>query len=100
MDGYLNFDTYLYVSSKKFTILVNTEIKKKIYEKELILKTNIQHIDLEILDRFLNENIFEIEKLLKNFVKNVYLIIDCEEFFPIDISLKKKIMENLLQLKI
>ena len=90
MNDYLNFDTYLYVSSNKFTISVNTETKKKIYEKELTLKTDIEYIDFDILDQFLNENIFKIEKLLKNFVKNIYVIIDCEEFFSIDISLKKK----------
>ena len=85
MNDYLNFDTYLYVSSNKFTISVNTETKKKIYEKELTLKTDIEYIDFDILDQFLNENIFKIEKLLKNFVKNIYVIIDCEEFFSIDI---------------
>jgi len=90
MDDYLNFETYLSLSSKKFTISVNTEIKKKIYEKELTFKKDISNIDLDKLDHFLNENIFKIEKLLKNFVKNIYIIIDCEEFFPIDISLKKK----------
>jgi len=90
MDDYLNFETYLSLSSKKFTISVNTELKKKIYEKELTFKTDVDYIDLNKLDNFLNENIFKIEKLLKNFVKNIYVIIDCEEFFSIDISLKKK----------
>ena len=99
MDNYLNFETYLYICPKKFSILVNTETKKKIYEKDLTLKTNIEYIDLEILDRFLNENIFEIERLLKNFVKNIYLIIDCEEFFPIDISLKKKNYGGFITIK-
>jgi len=99
MDDYLNFDTYLYVSSKKFTISVNTEAKKKIYEKGLSLKTDIGHIDLEILNSFLNENIFKIEKLLKNFVKNIYLIIDCEEFFPVNISLKKKNYGEFIKIK-
>ena len=75
MNDYLNFDTYLYVSSNKFTISVNTETKKKIYEKEFTLKTDIEYIDFDILDQFLNENIFKIEKLLKNFVKNIYVII-------------------------
>jgi hypothetical protein len=99
MDDYLNFDTYLYISSKKFTISVNTETKKKIYDKDLTLKIDIKQIDLDILDNFLNENIFKIEKLLKNFVKNIYLIIDCEEFFPIDISLKKKNYGEFITIK-
>lgn len=99
MDDYLNFDTYFYISSKKFTISVNTDTKKKIYEKELTLKTDIQYIDLEILDSFLNQNIFKIEKLIKNFVKNIYIVIDCEEFFLIDISLKKKNYGEFITIK-
>ena len=99
MDDYLNFETYLSLSSKKFTISVSTEVKKKIYEKQLTFKTAIDHIDFDKLDHFLNENIFKIEKLLKNFVKNIYIIIDCEEFFPIDISLKKKNYGEFITIK-
>ncbi len=99
MDDYLNFETYLSISPKKFIIKVNTEKKKNFYEKELILNSGTEHIDLEKLDSFINENIFKIEKILDNFVKNIFIIIDCEEFFSINISLKKNNYGELITVK-
>jgi hypothetical protein len=90
MDNDLNFETFLFVSEKKLIIYVNSKADQQIYKKELILEETSTELNFDILDYFLNENIFKIEKLLKNFVKNIYVIIDCEEFFSIDISLKKK----------
>ena len=52
MVDYLNFETYLFISPKKFIIIVNTEKKEKIYEKELIFEKEIEEIDLETLDNF------------------------------------------------
>ena len=88
MDDYLNFETYLSLSSKKFTISVNTDVKKKIYEKQLTFKTAIDHIDFDKLDHFLNENIFKIEKLIKNFIKKIFIILDVDEFLSIELSIK------------
>ena len=91
MDDNLNFETYLFLSSKKYVISVYSEFKKKVYEKEMFLDSNSKDLDLDLekLDNFLNENIFKIEKVLRNFVKNIFIIIDCEEFFITKISLKK-----------
>ena len=45
--------------------------------------------NLKKLDYFLAKNILKIEKILKNFVKDVYIILDDKEFLPIEISIKK-----------
>ena len=45
--------------------------------------------NLKKLDNFLAKNIFKIEKILKNFVKDINIILDDKEFFPIEISIKK-----------
>ena len=89
MDDHLNFETYLFISSKKFIISVNSEGQKKIYEKELIFDQEIKFLDLDKLDSFLNENIFKIEKVLNNFINNIFIIINCEEFSSTSISIKK-----------
>ena len=89
MDDYLEFKTYLFISPKKYIINVNSGDKRKIYEKELILESKTKYLDLKILDNFLNENIFKIEKILNNFITNISIIIDCEEFFSTYISIKK-----------
>ena len=99
MDDYLDFETYLSLSPEKFIIKVNTETKKNLYEKELILSSNSKHVDLEKLELFLNENIFKIEKILNGFIKKIIMIIDSDDFFSVDISIKKNNYGNILSLK-
>ena len=99
MDENLNFATYLFLSSKKFIISVNNDIHEKIYEKELILDKKIEDLDLNLLDLFLSENVFKIEKILNSFIKNIYVIIDCNYFFSIKMSIKKNNYGDLITTK-
>ncbi len=89
MNEELKFDTYLFIDRKKLVICV---IKKKtfevIFKEEKLLGEN-EDSKLKILNEFLAQNILKIEKNLKNFVKDTYLILDSREFFPIEISIKK-----------
>ena len=96
MDENLNFETYLFLSSKKFIISVNNDINEKIYEKELILDKKTEDLDLHLLDLFLSENVFKIEKILNSFIKNIYLIVDCNYFFSIKMSIKKNNYGDLI----
>ena len=48
------------------------------------------------MDEFLEQNILKIEKNLKNFVKDINIILDNKEFFPIKISIKKSHHSNFL----
>ena len=90
MNEQLKFETYLLIEKKKLVICV---IKKKtfevIYKKEKLLDDHNEDSKLKILDQFLAQNILKIEKNLKNFVKDTYIILDNREFFPIEISIKK-----------
>ena len=79
MDDNINYETYLFISSAKLIIFVNTGSNKKIYEEALIIKKDKKNYLLEKLDYFLNENIFKIEKKLNSFVKKIFLIIDTDE---------------------
>ncbi len=97
MDDYLNFETYLFLSPRKFFISVNTDTNKKIYEKGYTLDRDSNDLDLISLDHFLNENIFKVEKILKNFVKNINLVIDSSEFFSIKLSVKKNNYGQLIK---
>ena len=93
MDNDLNFETFLFVSEKKLIIYVNSKADQQIYKKELILEETSTELNFDILDYFLNENIFKIEKVIKGFVKKIILILDYREFFSIDVSIKKIIMK-------
>ena len=80
MDDNLNFDTFLFISSKKFNISVYSSSNKKLYEKELFFKLEFEEEIIEKFDYFLNENIFKVEKKLGNFIKNVSIVLDLNIF--------------------
>ena len=90
MNEELKFETYLFIDRKKLVICV---IKKKtfkvIFKEEKLFDDHNEDSKLKILDEFLAQNILKIEKNLKNFVKDTYIILDDREFFPIGISIKK-----------
>ena len=99
MSSDIQFETFLLVSYKKFSILViKTSNLQKIYQEEVQFSNDSNQINLDELNFFLDNNIFKIEKILKNFVKNIYLIINFNNFFPVKISLKKNNFGNKLSL--
>ena len=85
----LDFETYLFVSKNKFLISVFLDSKEKIYENELVFENENTEIDFDKLNFFLEKNIFKIEKILKDFVNQVIIILDSDNFFPIELSIKK-----------
>ena len=99
MDNNQDFETYLFISPNKLIISAIIETSKKIYEKELILKQDSNKLNFGILDNFLNNNIFKIENLLNDFVKKVFVIIDFDDFFSIELSIKKNNYENIINLQ-
>ena len=95
MDNEQNFETYLFISPEKFLISVKKKSNfEEVYKNEETFKDN-SNLNLIFLDSFLNKNIFKIEKLLSRFVKNIFVILDCKEFFPVQISLKNNNYQKL-----
>ena len=68
-------------------------LKKKtfivLFKEEKLLDDCNEDFNLKKLDNFLAKTILKIEKILKNFVKDIYIILDDKEFFSIEISIKK-----------
>ena len=96
----IDFETYLYVSKNKYKIfLFDKKNIKNLYKNELELKNPINFIDLKSLSKFLDDNIFKIEKLIKKFIKNIFLIIENNKNFHTDIGIKKKNYENSINQK-
>ena len=92
MNNNTNFNCYLLINPKKIGISVNQisdfeEIYKN--EVEVVVDNNINQINLDHINRFLNDNIFKIEDQLQKFVKNINLILDCDNFLTVRLSLKK-----------
>ncbi len=92
--------TFIFVSSNKFIIISLGEANKINYKKETIFKNQNTKFDLDLFSEFLNENIFKIEKELGEFIKIIYLIIENEEIFSVDFSIKNKINDTPLNAKI
>lgn len=89
MDDDTNFESYLFISPKKLIIsVIKNKTFKNIYKKEKVIDFDNDKTKFEVIDIFLRENIFSIEKILKKFIKKINLIVISEDFFPIELSLK------------
>jgi hypothetical protein len=89
-----DFETYLYLSSKEFKIfLFDKKNIKNLFQDSLIIKNNFDFIEFTELTNFLDINIYKIEKLIGNFVKNIFIIIDNKNNLEINLGNKKR-LEN------
>jgi len=94
-----DFETYLYLSSNKFEIfLFDKKHIKNLFQETITFENDFNFLEFTELTKFLDKNIFKIEKLIGTFIKNIFLIIDNEDNFIIKLSYKKKI-ENKVNKK-
>jgi hypothetical protein len=88
-----DFETFLYISENKYQIFVYDKNNlKNLYHEEI---ENNDEIELNILSKFIDENIYKIEKMIKNFIRNIILIIEDDKVLDVGISLKKKNYEKV-----
>ena len=88
-----DFETFLYISKSKYQIYVYDKNNlKSLYNEEV---ESSDEIELNILSQFLDDNIYKIEKMIKNFIRNIILIVEDDKVLDIGISLKKKIMKKI-----
>ena len=91
----IDIDAYLRISPNKFGIyLLNTTNKTHLYNQELEIQNDVDVIDFNILNNFLKDNVFKIEKLLGRFLKNIILIIDTNKIKRLFIGIKRKNFES------
>ena len=94
----LDFETYLYISKDKFQIFVlNKKKLKNLYSQELKIDHQFDFKDLNILLNFLDKNIYKIEKLIGNFIKNIILIVENKKNLEINMGIKKNYETSLKQ---
>ncbi len=91
-----DFETYLYLSNNRFIIfLFDKKNIKNLFQESIIIENNFDFIEFTELTKFLDKNIFKIEKLIGTFIKNIFLIVDNENNLIIKLSNKKKIENNV-----
>jgi len=87
-----DFETFLFISKNKYQILVyDKKNLKNFYNDEIMINDGIE---LGILSNFFDENIYKIEKMLNNFIRNIILIIEDDKVLEVGISIKKKNYEK------
>ena len=87
-----DFETFLYISENKYQKFVYDKNNlKNLYYEEI---ENNDEIELNILSKFIDDNIYKIEKMIKNFIRNIILIVEDDKVLDIGISLKKKNYEK------
>jgi len=95
-----NIETYLYISSDRFIIFLFDKKKiLNIFKEELNLDKNKQGLDFQILSKFLDDNIFKIEKLFGKFITNIYLVIENSKIDNVKLSIKKKNYDKIITKK-
>ena len=87
-----DFKAFMYIGANKMLICIFSKIDSKIlYKNEYKfseLKNQINEIRL--ID-FLTDNIFKIEKQLNQFINDINIIIDSNQFHSINVSIKQNI---------
>ena len=87
-----DFETFLYISKTKYQIFVYDKNNlKNLYNKEV---ESSDEIELTILSQFLDDHIYKIEKMIKNFIRNIILIVEDDKILDIGVSLKKRNYEK------
>ena len=95
-----DFETFLYISEYKYNISVlNKKKLKNLYSKDQNFNTKLSVDNLENLTRFLDDNIFKIEKLVGYFIKNITFIIENGKNLHADIGFKEKAYEKSIYKK-
>ena len=91
MNEVTDFETYLIISHKKFEIyLFDIKNFKNLYKSKLKFENELENLDLNLLNNFLEKNIYKIEKLVGNFVNNINIIIENKSILNFNLSVKRK----------
>ena len=64
---------------------------KNLYKQKIKFNDKNKALDLNELDKFLEDNIFKIEKLAGYFIKEIFLIIENENISEINFGIRKKL---------
>ena len=91
MNKEIDFETYLIISYGKFEIfLLDIKNHKNIYHEEVKYRDVPEKLDFNLLNDFLENNIFKIEKLAGSFVNNINIVIENKSILTSNIGIKKK----------
>ena len=86
MDNDLNQKFFILIGFKKISFVALNSKNEFSFKKEILLNDNSIQENLNSLEIFLEKNIFEIERNLNLHVKDIFLIIDYDNFLKVNLS--------------
>jgi len=96
------FDIFFNINSSTMNVGVfDNKDGKNIFFKDFTCETNLNNKKLNFneLEKIIETNVFEIEKITKVFLNEIYLMIDTKDAISINLSLSKDNEGNLIQKK-
>jgi hypothetical protein len=82
---------YLSISPNRFGIyFFDTKNLENLYKKEITFNSKSNSLNYDDLKKFLDNNIFKIEKLSGKFLENIILIFEDKKIFNLEFGIKKK----------
>jgi len=82
---------YLSISPNKFGLyLFDTKSLKNLYKEEITFNRDRDFLNYDLLKKFLDDNVFNIEKLSGKFVENIILNFENKTIFNLELGIKKK----------
>ena len=94
------YKTYFYIGTDEISIFVkNNENSEIVFSENKKIDKKFDNFDNSNLKIFFNNKIEEIEKKIKIFVENIILILEHEEIFSIQLSLKQKIDNKYISIE-
>ena len=95
-----NLETFMYIGFDKILISIfSKDDSKVLYQNEHKFFQIENKIDEIIIINFLNENIFQIEKKFNQFINDINLIINSNQFLSINLSIKQNIYNSTVSKK-
>jgi hypothetical protein len=77
---------FIFISFNKIKFGALNKNKEILFNKEITLDNSTLEENFKALEQFLDQNIIEIEKKLKDYIKDINLIVDYKNFLTIDMS--------------
>ena len=88
MDNIKDYRYFLIIKKQKISFKSFDSINGSSLIKEIFIENFSKEEIFFLLEKFLEKNIFEIEKELKNFIKKIYIIFESDTFFEVSACIK------------
>ena len=72
---------FVLIKKKEISFQALNEINQVIFKKQIIVNDNSIKNIYVLIEGFLEKNIIDIEKRLKNFIKEIYIIFESDLFY-------------------